>query len=105
MLEGRRGMAFIRELDNTRSLLGTGVVQLFRDEWTADSLAPLLTCLSGGVERLLKLTMGLASEVKGEPWPTNFQKLYGHRLEELRPDVETQMESRLSAAAGEPYIR
>jgi hypothetical protein len=26
-------------------------------------------------------------------------------LEELRPDVETQMESRLSAAAGEPYIR
>jgi hypothetical protein len=52
-------MALDGEITTAAALLGSGVAMLLDGVWTEDKAAPAFTCMASGVERMLKLNLGL----------------------------------------------
>jgi hypothetical protein len=73
--------------------------------WLADDAAVVLTCLSAGSERLLKLTYGHLALAAGGDWPGTKIRGFGHRLNDLRADVDRQLRIHVDRATHPRYIR
>ncbi|WP_026547010.1 hypothetical protein [Paenarthrobacter nicotinovorans] len=99
-----KAFALIQEMTSARNLLayGTRVVRTaaFQDT-TRD---PILTLLSIGVEKLYKLTLGLASLDATHSWPTKRQmKAFGHNLADMHSTVMAELSTR--TANSTEYVR
>jgi hypothetical protein len=87
-----QGFALIFETASVRALLRHGVDQLLDAERVDAEIDPVLTTLSIGAEKLLKLTYGLGEIAAARPWPkTKAMKDLGHNLIELNRVVESRL--------------
>lgn len=86
MQEMRQGMALLNEQDSCKSLLKTGRQQLLAMRFAIDDLEGVLQSFAPGVERTLKLCIGVSELSAGRPWPTNFKKDYGHGIVKLQAE-------------------
>jgi hypothetical protein len=73
--------ALSREIDAASSLLRHGFRILADYTFAPRDAEPVFACLSGGVEKLLKLTVGLASLDTGDAWPSKAtMRNAGHKI-------------------------
>lgn len=92
-------MALIFETGSVQSLLRHGIDQLLEVRYVNADIDPVLTTLSIGVEKLMKLTWGLLEVAAGRSWPSKetMQK-QGHGVKCLNDLIDPQ----LGAAVGLP---
>lgn len=68
-LDRERGLALIAEMTSARNLLAYGLRVIRADTLTENDRDPILTMLAIGVEKLYKLTLGLAALDREGSWP------------------------------------
>jgi hypothetical protein len=88
--------ALSREIDAAASLLRHGFAILAEYRFAARDAEPLFACLAGGVEKLLKLTVGVAALDDGDAWPSKatMKKRVGHKIVELDSTVRDMIAGR-----------
>src|ERR1700712_4649824 len=69
-LTPHQGAALIFETTSVHALLRHGVDQLRDERYVDAEIDPVLTTLSIGVEKLMKLTWGLLEVADGRCWPS-----------------------------------
>ena len=83
-LDNAKAFALIGEMTSTRNLLGYGVKALRGARFLETTREPIMTMLSIGVEKLLKLTIGTISLDERQTWPSKATMMsYGHGIAEL----------------------
>lgn len=83
-LDTAKGFALIGEMTSTRNLLGYGVRTLRGARFLETTRDPIMTMLSIGVEKLLKLTIGTISLDERQTWPSKATMMdYGHGISGL----------------------
>jgi hypothetical protein len=81
-------VALVREIDAASSLFRHGFAILAEYRFALRDAEAVFACLAGGVEKLLKLSFGLATIDDGNPWPTAAtMKNVGHRIVALDATV------------------
>jgi hypothetical protein len=94
-LDRQQGFALIAEMTSTRNLLAYGIRVLRAGAFIETTRDPIMTMLSIGVEKLYKLTLGLASLDHDHKWPSAAEmKAWGHRLVAMHEAVLTELRSR-----------
>ncbi|WP_457101761.1 hypothetical protein [Microbacterium sp. P5_E9] len=94
-LDQRKAFALIGEMTSTRNLLGYGVRVLRGARFLETTRDPIMTMLSIGVEKLLKLTVGVISLDEAQVWPSKATMIsYGHGIVELFDRVMSEIQSR-----------
>ena len=97
------GLALIAEMTSTRNLLAYGLRVIRADALTENNRDPILTMLSIGVEKLYKLTLGLAALDREGSWPNAAKaKAWGHKLVPMYEAVMSELRSRTSDKS--PYV-
>jgi hypothetical protein len=84
-LTREQGFALLFEAHAARQLLGTGCHLLIADHGIDGKFDALATVWSIGVEKMLKVTLGLANLSAGERWPNG--KSFGHNLLEMNSQL------------------
>lgn len=78
------GLHLINEITTATQLLAVGLNQVVEPRWHAAEPASAFTCMSSGVERILKLTYGLAILHDGQSFPSEKDlRRLGHDLVSL----------------------
>lgn len=95
------------ELDAAASLLKRAVELLARYRSAAHDADPLLACLSIGVEKTTKLTMGMAGIQDTGRWPdkATMKDSWGHRVVLLDRKCREHMTSHAHQSSVAPLIR
>ncbi|MFE9658299.1 hypothetical protein [Micromonospora sp. NPDC006431] len=94
-LDRQQGFALIAEMTSTRNLLAYGIRVLRTGAFIDTTRDPILTMLSIGVEKLYKLTLGLAALDQDHKWPSAEEmKAWGHKLVLMHEAVLTELCSR-----------
>jgi len=92
-------LALIFETSSVQALLRHGVDQLLEVRYVSADIDPVLTTLSIGVEKLMKLTWGLLEVAAGRSWPSKtVMQDQGHGVKSLNELIDPQ----LGAAVGLP---
>lgn len=92
-------LALIFETGSVQALLRCGVDQLLEVRYINADIDPVLTTLSIGVEKLMKLTWGLLEVAAGRSWPTKtVMQDKGHEVKSLNELIDQH----LGAAVGLP---
>lgn len=103
-LEGEKSFALIEEMTSARNLLAYGTRAVRTAAFLDTTRDPVLTMLSIGIEKLYKLTLGIASLDAAQSWPTKAQmKEFGHNLTDMHTSVMTELSQR--TAASTDYVR
>ncbi|WP_026041039.1 hypothetical protein [Arthrobacter sp. TB 23] len=103
-LDQQRAFALIAEITSTRNLLAYGVRVVRTGAFIDTTRDPILTMLSIGVEKLYKLTLGLAALDRDRSWPTKAQmKVKGHNLADMHEAVIAELHVR--TADKSDYVR
>jgi hypothetical protein len=98
------GLSLIREADTAAQLLAVGLNQITDSAWLASEPAAAFTCLSSGVERLLKLTYGFDLVHRGQAFPENKElRRLGHDLVALQGIVHPRL-GQSADALGRSYV-
>ena len=98
------GLTLIREADTATQFLAVGLNQLTDSAWLDSEPAAAFTCLSSGVERLLKLTYGFDLVYRGQNFPENNElRRLGHDLVALQGTVYPRL-ARSADALGKSYV-
>lgn len=96
-LSREQEFALISEMNSTRNLLAYGIRTIRTGAFVETTRDPLLTMLSIGVEKLYKLTLGLAALDRDGDWPAKTQmKNRGHNLGVMHSAVLAELRSRTS---------
>jgi hypothetical protein len=99
------GAALSREVDAASSLLRHGFAILAGYRFASRDAEPVFACLAGGVEKLLKLTLGLATVANGDPWPSRAtMRNAGHKIVELDSTVRAMVIERRDAGTAPGLI-
>ena len=97
-------MAFLAEVTSARNLLAYGVRSTRTAAFTSTTLDPILTMLSIGVEKLYKLTLGVARLDREGAWPcVEEMKRWGHNLVRMHDEVMSELHQRTMDKS--PYVR
>ncbi|MBA3618009.1 MAG: hypothetical protein H0W56_00125 [Acidothermales bacterium] len=92
------------EMTSTRNLLAYGIRVIRTGAFVDTTRDPILTMLSIGVEKLYKLTLGLAALDRYQAWPTTAEmKSRGHKLVEMHEAVIGELRAR--TADKSVYVR
>ena len=103
-LDQQRAFALIAEMTSTRNLLAYGVRVVRTGAFIDTTRDPILTMLSIGVEKLYKLTLGLAALDRDRSWPTKTRmKANGHKLADMHEAVIAELQVR--TAGKSDYVR
>ncbi|WP_433261544.1 hypothetical protein ACQPZF_27110 [Actinosynnema sp. CS-041913] len=99
--------ALMDELDAAASLMKRAVELLERYQSAAHDADPLLACLSIGVEKTTKLTLGMAGIQDTGHWPdkVTMQNLLRHRVVLLDSKCREHMASHAELSSVTPLIR
>lgn len=99
-------VALSYEIDAAANLLrrSLGMIHEFRS--VGLDADPLLACLAIGVEKVTKLTLGLAAVEDNGSWPdkNTMQNQYGHRVAVLDRRCREYMARNVDRASAAPYI-
>jgi hypothetical protein len=99
------GLHLISEISTATQLLAVGLNQIVEPSWYASEPASALTCMSSGVERILKLTYGLSALDRGEPFPSAKKlRAFGHDLTTLDSTVRPGLAAR-SQTLGKAHVK
>lgn len=91
-------------MNSARNLLAYGTRVIRTAAFLDTTRDPVLTLLSIGIEKLYKLTLGIASLDTKQSWPTKAQmKGYGHDLTDMHSSVMAELSQR--TAASTEYVR
>lgn len=91
-------------MSSARNLLAYGTRVVRTAAFLNTTRDPILTMLSIGVEKLYKLTLGLASLDTRQSWPTKAEmKGFGHNLADMHSSVMTELSRR--TAVSTLYVR
>jgi len=94
-LNRHQSVALSHEIDAAGTLLRHGHAILAEYRFASRDAEAVFACLSGGVEKLLKLTVGVLALAEGAPWPQQAtMKNAGHRITELDESVRTAIVQR-----------
>ncbi|GGL06883.1 hypothetical protein GCM10007382_28650 [Salinibacterium xinjiangense] len=94
-LDNQKAFALIGEMTSTRNLLGYGVKVLRGARFIETTRDPIMTMLSIGVEKLLKLTVGVISLDETETWSSKPRMMsYGHGIVSLFDHVMEEIRAR-----------
>lgn len=85
-----QGFALLFEQESARQLLAHGVHVLAGADYSGTVLDPVLTVWSIGVEKLLKVAVGLGMVGDDHAWP-DMKKLYSHNLVKLDADLRVRV--------------
>ena len=78
------GLHLISEITTATQLLAVGLNQIVEPRWYAAEPASAFTCMSSGVERILKLTYGFVILDRGQSFPSDKElRQLGHDLAAL----------------------
>jgi hypothetical protein len=103
-LDTPRAFALIGEMTSTRNLLCYGVSVLREARFLETTRDPIMTMLSIGVEKLLKLTIGAISLDERQAWPSKkMMTNYGHGITALFDNVMAAILDR--TATSSDYVR
>lgn len=103
-LTNQQGFAFIGEITSTRNLLGYGLKALREGAFFDTTRDPIFTMLSIGVEKHLKLVLGVLSVEDAGRWATKSEmKSYGHGIAEMWDHVMDKVSER--TAGKSDYLR
>jgi hypothetical protein len=99
-----QGFALIAEMTSTRNLLSYGVLVIRTGAFIDTTRDPILTMLSIGVEKLYKLTLGLAALDREGKWPTKTEmQKRSHQLVPMHKEVWDELRTR--TASKSQYVR
>lgn len=91
-LDRQQELALLAEMTLTRNLLAYGMQVIHAGTFIDTTLAPILTMLSIGVEKLYKLTFGLIALDRNNRWPTKTEmQKQGHKLVPLHATVMNEL--------------
>jgi hypothetical protein len=90
-LTAEQGFALIFEAHSARQLLGTGCHLLISSHGIDGKFDALATMWSIGVEKVLKVTLGLSSLASGDSWPNG--KDFGHNLVKMDAQLWDELEA------------
>jgi hypothetical protein len=103
-LDRQQGFALIAEMTSTRNLLAYGIRVIRTGAFIETTRDPILTMLSIGVEKLYKLTLGLAALDRHRKWPNATEmKAWGHKLVPMHQAVMAELRTR--TADKSQYVR
>ncbi len=99
-LDSQKAFALIGEMTSTRNLLGYGVKVLRVSRFMETTRDPIMTLLSIGVEKLLKLTVGVVSLDETTSWPSkSTMTAFGHGIDDLFDHAMVQIRSRTATSS------
>jgi hypothetical protein len=102
----RKLKALSEEVDAAAALLNHGFRILTGYRFAVHDADPLFVCLAGGVEKLLKLTLGLHGLEINNRWPSAREmQAVGHAITELEERVRLVIRDRISLSTAPGYIR
>jgi hypothetical protein len=95
------------EVDAAANLLARSVSLVREFRYVSLDADPLLACLAIGVEKVTKLTLGLASIEETGRWPdkSTMKGLFGHRVATLDRHCRDYVRDHLDRVPSAPYIR
>ena len=100
----QQAFALISETTSTRNLLAYGVRVVRAGAFIETTRDPILTMLSIGVEKIYKLTLGLAALDRDHSWPTKaHMTANGHKLADMHEAVIEELHVR--TADKSDYVR
>jgi hypothetical protein len=101
-----RWAALSKELDAAASLLAHGVRILQIDGYSVLDAPAVLACLATGVEKLLKLTIGMVAIEETGIWPnqTKMKVDYRHAILNLDRDARAALTKRIDESTAPGYI-
>jgi hypothetical protein len=103
----RRWAALSKELDAAASLLAHGVRILQIDGYSVLDAPAVLACLATGVEKLLKLTVGMVAIEETGTWPDKktMAERYRHAILDLDRNARAAIANRIGEGTAPGYIR
>jgi hypothetical protein len=95
-----QALALIRETTAARNLLGYGLLALRRTRFLDTTRDPILTMLSIGTEKTMKMALGLLYVAEKREWPPLgiFKATYGHNLVVMDKALREQIRANLDRA-------
>jgi hypothetical protein len=99
-------VALSAEIDAASSLLRHGFAILEEYRFASRDAEPVFACMAGGVEKLLKVTFGVATVDDGRGWPSKAtMKNAGHKIVELDATVRGIIAEQQSRSTAPGLIR
>lgn len=105
-LNQTQAFALIFETTSTRNLLGYGLWALRNARFWETTRDPILTMLSIGVEKLLKMSLGLTHVAEQAEWPplAKFRDTWRHNIVSMHDDLMQTIRRRLPEATHPAYV-
>jgi len=104
-LTQQQGMLLIRESDSAKHLIAYGVRALRTAAFQDSTRDPVLTMLSIGVEKVLKLSLGLVHLTDSRTWPSKAVFIaYRHNIVEMDRTLRERIRARASLATRPSYV-
>lgn len=105
-LNQTQAFALIFETTSSRNLLGHGLWSLRNARFWETTRDPILTMLSIGVEKLLKMSLGLSHVAVNGEWPpvSYFQFTLRHNIERMHESLFADIRGRLGEATHAAYL-
>jgi hypothetical protein len=99
-LSDTQAFALIFETTSTRNLLGLGLWSLRNAAFRETTLDPVMTMLSIGTEKLMKMTLGLLHVAEHGAWPphSQYKNVWRHDLSLMSSEMLPVLRSRLHLA-------
>ena len=99
-LSDTQAFALIFETTGTRNLLGLGIWSLRHARYRESTLDPVMTMLSIGVEKLMKMSLGLINVAERGAWPSHaqFKNVWRHDLSLMNAELLVALRGRLHLA-------
>jgi hypothetical protein len=98
-------VALSRELDDVVTLFRHGRATLQGLNFVTLDSSVVFACLSGGVEKVLKLSLGLLSMEEDGRWPSRTRmKEWGHDIPSMDTMARSKMAERVHLSAAQPYV-
>ena len=105
-LSRTQGFALIAEMDSARNLLAYGTRVIRTAQFIETTRDPILTMLSIGVEKLLKMALGLTILNETGSWPsrTVMQNEFRHGSQRMDGALRAKLRLGIGGRDGTPYI-
>lgn len=106
-LTKQQEIALIYEMGSVRYLLRHGTNVIRETTYVERTIDPILTSLSIGVEKLLKLALGLSDLAEGGSWPSQakMQKEYGHGVDAMDALLRDRLNTTIELNGSSQYVR
>lgn len=98
-------ITLVKEADSARSLAAHGVEAMENISSVISGADPVLACLALASEKMLKMTIGMATVARGNPWPDRRRMVgYGHNIQKMNQEAMALVLERVDEATHTPVV-